>query len=150
MSLLRRINFLSQQLNIYNMDLLKYQMRNFQQTSDVFYYKISSMASNLLCLEPNKTRKQPLIFFPNIIESIFLYAFMLKQNLFMYKHIAVVLEKVCSYFCLKIFILKIKYWASLVAQWLRICLLMQGTGVRALVWEDPTCHGAAGPVSHNY
>ena len=40
--------------------------------------------------------------------------------------------------------------ASLVAQWLRICLLMQGTWVRALVWEDPTCHGAAGPVSHNY
>ena len=42
------------------------------------------------------------------------------------------------------------FWASLVAQWLRICLLMQGTRVRALVWEDPTCHGAAGPVSHNY
>ena len=40
--------------------------------------------------------------------------------------------------------------ASLVAQWLRVCLLMQGTRVRALVWEDPTCHGAAGPVSHNY
>ena len=40
--------------------------------------------------------------------------------------------------------------ASLVVQWLRICLLMQGTRVRALVWEDPTCHGAAGPVSHNY
>ena len=43
-----------------------------------------------------------------------------------------------------------KMGASLVAQWLRICLLMQGTRVRALVWEDPTCHGAAGPVSHNY
>ena len=40
--------------------------------------------------------------------------------------------------------------ASLVAQWLRICLPMQGTQVRALVWEDPTCRGAAGPVSHNY
>ena len=39
--------------------------------------------------------------------------------------------------------------ASLVAQWLRICLLMQGTRVRALAWEDPTCRGAAGPVSHN-
>ena len=25
-----------------------------------------------------------------------------------------------------------------------------GSRVRALVWEDPTCHGAAGPVSHNY
>ena len=40
--------------------------------------------------------------------------------------------------------------ASLVAQWLRICLLMQGTWVRALVWEDPTCRGATRPVSHNY
>ena len=40
--------------------------------------------------------------------------------------------------------------ASLVAQWLRICLPMQGTQVRALVWEDPTCRGATGPVSHNY
>ena len=42
------------------------------------------------------------------------------------------------------------YRASLVAQWLRICLPMQGTRVRALVWEDPTCRGANGPVSHNY
>ena len=40
--------------------------------------------------------------------------------------------------------------ASLVAQWLRICLLMQGTRVQALVWEDPTCRTAARPVSHNY
>ena len=39
--------------------------------------------------------------------------------------------------------------ASLVAQWLRVCLPMQGTWVRVLVWEDPTCHGAAGPVCHN-
>ena len=45
---------------------------------------------------------------------------------------------------------KIFCWASLVAQWLRICLPMQGTRVRVLVWEDPTCHGATGPVSHNY
>ena len=43
-----------------------------------------------------------------------------------------------------------KKGASLVAQWLRICLPVQGTRVRALVWEDPTCRGAAGPVSHNY
>ena len=41
-------------------------------------------------------------------------------------------------------------WASLVAQWLRICLPVQGTRVRALAWEDPTCHGATRPVSHNY
>ena len=40
--------------------------------------------------------------------------------------------------------------ATLVAQQLRICLPMQGTRVRALVWEDPTCRGATKPVSHNY
>ena len=39
---------------------------------------------------------------------------------------------------------------SLVAQWLRIHLPMQGTQVRALVREDPTCYGATKPVSHNY
>ena len=41
--------------------------------------------------------------------------------------------------------LKKKKGASLVAQWLRICLPMQGTWVRALVWEDPTCRGATKP-----
>ena len=45
---------------------------------------------------------------------------------------------------------KSSYSASLVAQWLRICLLMQRTRFRALVWEDPTCRGATRPVSHNY
>ena len=39
---------------------------------------------------------------------------------------------------------------SLVAQWLRIHLPMQGTWVRALVWEDPTCCRAAKPMHHSY
>ena len=39
---------------------------------------------------------------------------------------------------------------SLVAQWLRICLPMQGTRVWALVREDPTCRGATKPVRHSY
>ena len=39
---------------------------------------------------------------------------------------------------------------ALVAQWLRIRLPMHGTRVQALVWEDPTCHGATKPVHHNY
>ena len=39
---------------------------------------------------------------------------------------------------------------SLVAQWLRICLPMQGTQVQSLVWEDPTCLGATKPLRHNY
>ena len=40
--------------------------------------------------------------------------------------------------------------ASLVVQWLRIRLPMQGTRVRALVWEDPTCHRSTKPMHHNY
>ena len=39
---------------------------------------------------------------------------------------------------------------SLVVQWLRIHLPMQGTQVWALVWEDPTYRGATKPVRHNY
>ena len=39
---------------------------------------------------------------------------------------------------------------SLLAQWLRIRLPMQGTRVQALVREDPTCRGATKPVHHNY
>ena len=50
----------------------------------------------------------------------------------------------------KSYYLRNTFRASLVAQWLRICLPMQGTRVRALVWEDPTCRGATGPVSPNY
>ena len=42
------------------------------------------------------------------------------------------------------------YRASLMAQWLGIRLPMQGTRVCAPVREDPTCRGAARPVSHNY
>ena len=42
------------------------------------------------------------------------------------------------------------YWTSLVVQWLRIRLPVQGTQVRALVWEDPTWRGATKPVCHNY
>ena len=38
---------------------------------------------------------------------------------------------------------------SLVAQWLRIRLPMQGTRVRALAQEDPTCREATKPVRHN-
>ena len=45
---------------------------------------------------------------------------------------------------------KIEDRASLVAQWLRIHLPMQGTQVRALAREDPTCHGATKSVYHSY
>ena len=49
-----------------------------------------------------------------------------------------------------IFTPKLVYRTSLVAQWLRIRLPMQGTRVETLVWEDPTRHGATKPVRHNY
>ena len=39
---------------------------------------------------------------------------------------------------------------SLVAQWFRIHLPMQGTWVQTLVQEDPTCCRATKPASHNY
>ncbi|KAJ8780721.1 hypothetical protein J1605_000764 [Eschrichtius robustus] len=45
---------------------------------------------------------------------------------------------------------KCKGGTSLVSQWLRTHLPMQGTWVRALVWEDPTCCGATKPMHHNY
>ena len=44
----------------------------------------------------------------------------------------------------------IKYWVSLVVQWLRISLLTQGTWVQSLVWEDPTRLRATKPERHNY
>ena len=46
--------------------------------------------------------------------------------------------------------IEIYFRASLVVQWLRILLPMQGTRVRALVREYPTCHGATKPVHRNY
>ena len=47
----------------------------------------------------------------------------------------------------------IKKWlsgTSLVAQWLRICLPMQGTQVQSLDREDPTCCGATKPMHHKH
>ena len=44
---------------------------------------------------------------------------------------------------------KIGKRTSLVVQCLRIRLPVQGTQVRALVREDPTCHRATKPVHHN-
>ena len=59
-------------------------------------------------------------------------------------------EKVAERKFEEIMVKNLHLGASLVAQWLRVCLPVQGTRVRALVWEDPTCRGATGPVSHGY
>ena len=42
------------------------------------------------------------------------------------------------------------FWTSLVVQWFRICLPVQGTWVQSLVWEDPTCCRATKSVNPNY
>ena len=47
-------------------------------------------------------------------------------------------------------LIKIPLGTSLVAQWIRIHLPMQGTWVRSLVREDSTCCGAAEPMHHSY
>ena len=39
---------------------------------------------------------------------------------------------------------------SLGVQWIRICLPMQGTQVRFLVWENSTYQKATKPIGHNY
>ena len=69
-------------------------------------------------------------------------------NIFTLKEGVVHLD--CSLVCELKGLFKVYLWASLVAQWLGIRLPMQGTWVRALVREDPTCHGATKPVLHNY
>ena len=43
-----------------------------------------------------------------------------------------------------------KEWTSLVVQWRRIHLPMQGTQVQCLIWEDSTCRGATKSMLHNY
>ena len=39
-------------------------------------------------------------------------------------------------------------WTSLMVQWLRIHLPMQGTRVQYLIWEDSTCQGATKAMHH--
>ena len=51
-----------------------------------------------------------------------------------------------GFLLLKHMILKIGTGTSLVFQWLRIHLPMQGTQVQSLVQKDPTCLGATKPV----
>ena len=49
-------------------------------------------------------------------------------------------------------VLFLRSWCrtSLVVQWIRIYLPIQGTWVQSLVWEDSTYLGAAKHVHHNY
>ena len=49
----------------------------------------------------------------------------------------------------KYFIKQTAVGASLVVQWLAVHLAVQGTQIRFLVRENPTCRGVAGTVGHN-
>ena len=40
--------------------------------------------------------------------------------------------------------------SSLVVQWLRLLLIMQGTWVQSLVQENSTCFEATESMDHNY
>ena len=46
--------------------------------------------------------------------------------------------------------MKCLYQTSLVVEWIRIYLPMQGTWVRSLVLKDSTCCRATKPLSHNF
>ena len=45
---------------------------------------------------------------------------------------------------------RLRVWTSLVVQWLRIYLSVQGTWVGSLVKEDLTCFGTVKPSGHNH
>ena len=82
--------------------------------------------------------------------TVLVYNFKIHIYIYIYIYIYI---KCCG--CLNIFLeqrvtSKGVTGTSLVAQWLRIRLPMQGTRVWALVREDPTCRGATKPVRHNY
>ena len=47
-------------------------------------------------------------------------------------------------------IVNILWRTSIVVQWIRTCLLIQGTRVQSLVQEDSTCLGATKPMNYNY
>ena len=51
---------------------------------------------------------------------------------------------------LLLFIKTTELWTSLVVQWIRNHLPMEGTQVQSLVWENSAYHGAFKPVHHNY
>ena len=71
----------------------------------------------------------------------------LLNSIFLHHLIFVLIESLCLF---EIVLGSDAFKASLVVQWLRIHLPMQGTQVRALVREDPTCLRATKPVCHNY
>ena len=93
---------------------------------------------------------------PSNLLSIFIYVPINNKAVYIcflriYKYINININiHIHIYIYIYIYIYITHIGTSLVVQWLRICLPMQGTRVRALVREDPTCCGATKPMRHNY
>ena len=72
---------------------------------------------------------------------------MVKINPHLYKSIIFVS---CVIVLLGNFVYKCIRRTSQVAQWMKICLPMQGTWVQSLVRKDSMCCGATKPECHSY
>ena len=87
------------------------------------------------------------IMFSNIPVSVFTVNILPQKQALWFKDQV----NVRDWFAVQLLVIKSQWWGtSLVVQWLRNRLPMQGTQVRALVLEDPTCRGATKPVHRNY
>ena len=59
-------------------------------------------------------------------------------------------QHICGFSCDDMSFKKTETWTSLVVQWLRIHLPIQGTWVKSLAQEVSTCCGATTLMHHNY
>ena len=75
-----------------------------------------------------------------ILPCVFLYFLKFIPYIYIYTH---------THTYIYMTVIKNNQGTSLVAHWLGVCLPMQGTWVRALAREDPTCCGAAKPLRHD-
>ena len=130
----------------------------FKRSQSRHWFLLPSSDHNVeLCLKPfpfyrNQTFQiHPSVFFPIFLLPSFLFLLSFSPFLFHFLFIYPFIEQI-----LFDHLLGDRHWAnknqcrtSLLVQWLRIRLPMQGTRVRTLVWEDPTCRRATKPVHHN-
>ena len=108
-------------------------------TTDNLISKLRNLTRLILWLQSNKTKNQ-------FLEKDKLQTFSGEMQVpYRFQQLPITFERTQGTHCQKK-----SHRASLLAQWLRICLPMQGTWVRALVWEDPTCCGTTKSVCHNY
>ena len=68
----------------------------------------------------------------------------------LFSHITPCPEKLAFHYPYPSVLLKTTHSGFPVAQWLRICLPVQGTWVWYLIWGDPTCQAATKPIHRNH